>query len=146
MDPDGFCRAVSMFFFFFFFFFFFCLATGQSRVIVNRPSRLPAIVKGSGLPDNKVHGANMGPIWGRQDPDGPHVGPMNPAIWGPATRELRWCHLCRCFLFFLCASILLNVPWHYCLGHCIGLCFIITDNEPLGTELLLCYCLREYLS
>ena len=23
-------------------------------------------------PDSKVHGANMGPIWGRQDPDGPH--------------------------------------------------------------------------
>ena len=31
--------------------------------------------------DNKVHGANMGPIWGRQDPGGPHVGPMNLAIW-----------------------------------------------------------------
>ena len=28
-----------------------------------------------------VHGANMGPIWGRQDPGGPHVGPMNFAIW-----------------------------------------------------------------
>ena len=28
-------------------------------------------------PDSKVHGANMGPIWGRQDPGGPHVGPMN---------------------------------------------------------------------
>ena len=33
------------------------------------------------LPDSKVHEANMGPIWGRQDPDGPHVGPMNFAIW-----------------------------------------------------------------
>ena len=32
-------------------------------------------------PDRKVHGANMGPIWGRQDPGGPHVGPMNFAIW-----------------------------------------------------------------
>ena len=32
-------------------------------------------------PDNKVHGANMGPIWGRQDPGGPHVGPTNFAIW-----------------------------------------------------------------
>ena len=35
-----------------------------------------------GVPDSKVHGANMGPIWGRQDPGGPHVGPMNFAIWG----------------------------------------------------------------
>ena len=33
------------------------------------------------LPDSKVHGANMGPIWVRQDPGGPHVGPMNFAIW-----------------------------------------------------------------
>ena len=31
--------------------------------------------------DSKVHGANMGPIQGRQDLGGPHVGPMNPAIW-----------------------------------------------------------------
>ena len=31
-------------------------------------------------PDSKVHGANMGPIWGRQDPGGPHVDPMNFAI------------------------------------------------------------------
>ena len=30
---------------------------------------------------SKVHGAIMGPIWGRQDPSGPHVGPMNFAIW-----------------------------------------------------------------
>ena len=33
------------------------------------------------IPDSKVHGANMGPIWGRQDPGGLHVGPMNFAIW-----------------------------------------------------------------
>ena len=32
-------------------------------------------------PDSKAHGANMGPIWGQQDPGGPHVGPMNLAIW-----------------------------------------------------------------
>ena len=25
--------------------------------------------------DSKAHGANMGPIWGRQEPGGPHVGP-----------------------------------------------------------------------
>ena len=27
-------------------------------------------------------GVNMGPIWGREAPSGPHVGPMNFAIWG----------------------------------------------------------------
>ena len=34
------------------------------------------------VPDNKVHGAYMGPTWGQQDPGGPHVGPMNLAIRG----------------------------------------------------------------
>ena len=33
-------------------------------------------------PDSKVHGANMGPTWGRQDPGGPHVDPMNLGIRG----------------------------------------------------------------
>ena len=27
------------------------------------------------IPDSKVHGANMGPIWGRQDPGGPMLAP-----------------------------------------------------------------------
>ena len=31
-------------------------------------------------PDSKVQGANMGPIWGRQDSGGPYVGPMYFAI------------------------------------------------------------------
>ena len=31
--------------------------------------------------DSKVHGANMGPILGRQDPFRSHVDPMNFAIW-----------------------------------------------------------------
>ena len=33
------------------------------------------------IPGSKVHGDNMGPIWGRQDPGGPHVGPMNLHLW-----------------------------------------------------------------
>ena len=33
------------------------------------------------FPWYKVPGANMGPIWGRHDPGGPHVGPMSLAIW-----------------------------------------------------------------
>ena len=41
--------------------------------------------------DSKVHEANMGPIWGRQGPGGPHVGPMNIAIWvfQPANGKLE---------------------------------------------------------
>ena len=33
-----------------------------------------------GYPNNKVHGANMGPTWTLLVPDGPDVGPMNLAI------------------------------------------------------------------
>ena len=32
-------------------------------------------------PDSKVHGANMGSTWGRQDPGRSCVGPMKLAIW-----------------------------------------------------------------
>ena len=32
-------------------------------------------------PYSRVQGANMGPIWGRQDPGGPHVGPVNFVVW-----------------------------------------------------------------
>ena len=41
-----------------------------------------------GNPDSKVHGANMGPIWGRQDPDGSHVGPMNEVQGAPVAAGL----------------------------------------------------------
>ena len=37
------------------------------------------------IPDSKVHGTYMGPTWGRQDPGGPHVGPMILAIWNGIT-------------------------------------------------------------
>ena len=33
------------------------------------------------IPDSRVHGANMGPTWGRQDPGGPHGDHVNLAIW-----------------------------------------------------------------
>ena len=37
------------------------------------------------MPGSEVHGANMGSSWGRQDPGGPHVGPMNFATWDAPT-------------------------------------------------------------
>ena len=44
---------------------------------------LPTAIKQSLVyyPDSKVHGAYMGPTWGRQDPGGPHVGHVNLVIW-----------------------------------------------------------------
>ena len=44
-------------------------------------------------PDSKFHGANMGPIWGRQDPGGPHIGPMNFAIGGTFTAKVYYNNL-----------------------------------------------------
>ena len=41
-------------------------------------------------PDSKVHGATMGPIWDRQDQGGPHVGPMNFAIWRDCVVFFIW--------------------------------------------------------
>ena len=37
-------------------------------------------------PDNKVHGANIGPTWVLSAPDRPHVGPMNLAIRAVGSR------------------------------------------------------------
>ena len=42
------------------------------------------------VPDSNVHGVSMGPIWGRQDPGWPHIGPMNFAIWGYIGTWLDW--------------------------------------------------------
>ena len=42
------------------------------------------------VPDSKVHVANMGPTWVLSDPDGPHVGPMNLAIWGNVWWPMTW--------------------------------------------------------
>ena len=49
------------------------------RTCVNRGMRVSKTL--GTYPDSKVHGANMGPTWGRQDPGGPYVGHMNLAIW-----------------------------------------------------------------
>ena len=41
------------------------------------------------IPDSKVHGANMGPTWVLLSPGGPHVGPMNLAIWDQGAISIR---------------------------------------------------------
>ena len=57
------------------------LSSHVRRMAHGHYCQLVANVRGSEYPDSKLHGANMGSIWGRQDPGGPHVGPMNFAIW-----------------------------------------------------------------
>ena len=41
-------------------------------------------------PASKVHGANMGPNWGRQDPGEPHIVPMKFVTW---VSVLHWSFL-----------------------------------------------------
>ena len=66
----------------------------------------------NGYPDNKIHGANMRPIWGRQDPGGPHVGPMNIDIWvrtlfvTPYKLNVSWCKLSLAHKWPLCSNML----------------------------------------
>ena len=64
-------------------------------------------------PDIKVHGANMGPIWGRQDPGGPHVGPMNSVIWVYSSGKLhcQWCNPStdRKKFYTVCVNIILVI-------------------------------------
>ena len=55
------------------------------------------------LLDSKVHGANMGPIWGRQDPGGPPAGSMNFAIWADLILKRR--HLCPIVLICILSSV-----------------------------------------
>ena len=45
---------------------------------------------GDVLPESTFHGAKMGPSWDRQDPVGPHVGPMNFDIWAVSRIVSRW--------------------------------------------------------
>ena len=67
-----------------------CIHTSRNWVIIvwdyamspsSRPSHLLKQCRPRSpfttIPDSKVYGANMGSIWGRQDPGGPHVSPMN---------------------------------------------------------------------
>ena len=58
------------------------LYCGQYDMILHVAQQCWSWIVGQKSPDSKAHGANMGgPIWDRQDPGGPHVGPMNFAIW-----------------------------------------------------------------
>ena len=61
---------------------------------------------GNNNPDSKVNGANMGPIWGRQGPGGPHIGPMNFAIWEPCCEESQYILYLISFIFSLSLYLL----------------------------------------
>ena len=58
-------------------------------------------------PNSKVHGVSMGPIWGRQDPGGPHIGPMNFALWTHSVESV-------------CLSDCINEYMYVCITHPAG--------------------------
>ena len=59
-----------------------CHCLQRDRVHSNHPpDRNPGRKRYADIPVSKVHGANMGPTWVLVAPGGPHVGPMNFAIW-----------------------------------------------------------------
>ena len=82
-----------------------------------------------GNPDSKVQGAYMGPTWGRQDPGGPHVGPMILVIWecmvGGCSR--KW----YSFVFHSDLSIIKATLWTCCLPWLIWLIWYVWLNDVL---------------
>ena len=92
----------------------------------SRPSGSPR----QEIPDSKVHGANMGPIWGRQDPGGPHVGPMSLAIWDML---LDLCLYCCHFLAYTSMDLWMK-PLHsqQCSGTCWKLIYIMNIHTIMA--------------
>ena len=64
--------------------------TKNVQMVLNWWSPTPSLSKRD--PEGKVHRANIGPIWGRQDPSGPHAGPMNFCLGRPIFYVLALLH------------------------------------------------------
>ena len=57
-----------------------CHTTAVTRAALGYVPCHEGVIQGH-PPDSKVHGVYMGPTWGKQDPCGPHVGPLILIIW-----------------------------------------------------------------
>ena len=75
-----------------------------------------------------VNGANMGPIWGRQDPGGPHDGPMNFAIWDDMNSILTEKR----------RKVVECVDACHCVNVCVALIWRRHDMETFSALLTLC--------
>ena len=56
----------------------------------------------------------MGPIWGRQDPGGPHVGPMNFVIWAGSWRQASRVNCHAQFISHCCGIIFIEHVFNCC--------------------------------
>ena len=78
------------------------------------------------LPDNKFHGANMGPTWILSVPDGPHVGPVNLAI----RADIH--NVKRTFWFYVCAGVVVNTSVSIYWGRVTHIC--VTKLNVIGSD------------
>ena len=79
----------------------------------------------------------MGPTWGRQDPGGPHVGPMNLAIWG--SFKMTWYEFLKLGPFAkpeTCKNVLSLVNLYFCWAWwtCENLTTLIMSKAIIGAE------------
>ena len=86
-----------------------------------------ACVTSVAISNSKVHGANMGPIWGRQDPGGAHVDPMNLATWDVISNHGIEYIRQRCPCFYTPATKLGGVYWiqPVCLSVRLSVCLSV---------------------
>ena len=81
------------------------------------------------IPDSKVHGSSMGPIWYWQDPDGPLVGPMNFAVWDyNAIKYIMVLHTAPPQW----QQVIINQT--LCLSHSSNVCSIMLHTLPLPQQ------------
>ena len=82
----------------------FLLQQKELRILCQGPFTLAVFIDN---PDSKVHGANMGPICGRQDPGGPHVGPLNFVIWEAKSNWeiFCWCPFIIIIIIIFCVIV-----------------------------------------
>ena len=92
-------------------------------------------------PGSKVHGANMGPIWGRQYPGGPHVGLMNFVILVRLSREFPFPRTRPQAIMYEPLRVFVTndkttttnslITTTHCKFVCIGLLCICTEYSPV---------------
>ena len=80
-------------------------------------------------------GADVGPIWGRQDPGGPHVGRTNFALWDVCFQVLGWTvYMCSCWASFRCHIITNEKCWFDGKNYC-QLMTVLSGNKIRSWEL-----------
>ena len=90
-------------------------------------------------PDSKVHMANMGPTWVLSAPGGPHVGPVNLAIWVVIAQWLprsisiclwiNWVPNNKLIIINVCSDYASFVLYHRYWMHSPGACHQIVSKS-----------------